>query len=224
MWKYAVLRVENVKNVLQSLILICCEQYLKRLRVLVHCAIAPSHTCCATSPNIARDKSNQQVTKFSADWLSYGTATFIFSWWKAGLRILRCFAHFSPSYVTTPPTTNLAIPAVVCLAKLPDLLDKISLAKSGSLIITNGFGPVQTNDSFPAIELKSLMRRETIYSTYPSKVNNTGYLKGLSTLILKLTLSKFGNTKICQNLIVPKFSRMKHVSVVRFAIMSKNFG
>ncbi|GJM99468.1 hypothetical protein PR202_ga16566 [Eleusine coracana subsp. coracana] len=72
-----------------------------------------------------------------------------FSRWNAGLRILLCLTHFSPSWPTSPPPSSLASSGNLSFSKWPSLLDITSLVTSASMIVTLGVGPNQESAVLP---------------------------------------------------------------------------
>ena len=75
--------------------------------------------------------------------------TLSFSRWNAGLRILLCFTHFSPSWLVSPSEISFVKAGNWGFSKWPNLLESKSLTIVGSVMVTLGIGPNQAKDVLP---------------------------------------------------------------------------
>ncbi|BAS73037.1 Os01g0602466 [Oryza sativa Japonica Group] len=78
-----------------------------------------------------------------------GSMSLSFSSWKTGLRILLCLAHFSPSWADRPWGISFDSSGKLTFSKWPNLLDRTTLASSGSATCTSGVGPNQVMRGLP---------------------------------------------------------------------------
>ena len=75
--------------------------------------------------------------------------TLSFSRWNAGLRILLCLTHFSPSWLVRPSEMSFVRAGNWGFSKWPNLLESTSLTSAGSVMVTLGIGPNQEKHVLP---------------------------------------------------------------------------